>query len=182
MARTRKADIEQRPFILRDNPAEVSSRSPRGKAMQSKDPSYIGYTLSELRKAVKMPRVTSNSELVERIDSYLQLCENRSILPTVEEISLYCGYSPATWRDWRTGRNGFSDTVQYGSTSTIVKRYSAVLAALDQAAVHAGDLNPVWAIFRLCNYHPTEYTQRNTLTVNAAPVEEQHIMTLSEIE
>lgn len=71
MARTRKADIEQRPFVLHDDPSQVSSRSPRGKAMQSKDASYIGYTLSELRKAVRMPRVTSNAELVDRIDSYL---------------------------------------------------------------------------------------------------------------
>lgn len=95
------------------------------------DPSkreYAGNLLLALSDAYRMEPVRSNRELAERIEDYFRFCGERQILPTMEGMALYCGFSRQTFNDWLHDRNhGFADRFLGFSTSDIVKKASTFL-------------------------------------------------------
>lgn len=163
MARTKQHENNQKPFVLRDNKTKpidslkgVPPWSQRDAIIMSSDEnrSFSSKTIAELRKSWVMPRVQSNHELVERIDQYFELVQNREVPPTIEELSLYCGYTYWTIRDWESGANkGFSDVESGLTTSNIVKRTKEFLHAYDAIMAASGKMNFLSYCFRSKNYY-----------------------------
>ena len=157
MARTRKHDSEQKAFTLPDTdtrPTSLRGIPPQnqGAAQIMGDPSkreYAGVVLTALTDSFKMKPVQSNAELAERMEDYLRFIAERQVLPTLEGMALYCGYSRDTFKDWRLGRNkGFRDEGAGFTTSTLVKRAIAVLESFDADMAMSGKVTPVTYIFR----------------------------------
>ena len=117
------------------------------------DPSkreYAGNLLNALAKAYAMRPVQSNRELAERIEDYILYCSDNQVLPTVEGLALYCGYSRSTFFDWRSGRNhGFRDEPEPGlTTSALVEKAYTLLQSFDADMAMNGRVSPVGYIFR----------------------------------
>lgn len=181
MARTKKNDTLQKPFVMPDTETKpiksLHSMSPsvRGNREIMADDDkrdYAAKLLSNLSGMILMPKVESNHELVKRIDEYLTLCSDQRIPPTWEGVGLYCGYSRATLWDWMTGKNkGFKDEVGSGLlTADVIKRAREILAAFDGTMAIAGKINPVAYIYRSSNF----YGMVNKQTVAVEPMLEEH--------
>lgn len=113
------------------------------------DKALLQKILREAYEAYKMPRVKSDEELIERLDSYFCRCAEKGITPCVEEMVTYTGYSHSTVIDWEKGRSkGFSP-----NTSQIIKKAKDFLKIFDAKMVMAGKLNVVAYIFRAKNYY-----------------------------
>lgn len=158
MARTRKQDNNVRPFVPPDMETKPLT-SLRGIPPQNRanaevmsDPTkreYAGNLLHALAMSFKMKPVQSNQELAERIEDYIQYCSECQILPTMEGLALYCGYSRSTLFDWKSGRNhGFNDTVSGFTTSALVEKAYTILQAFDADMAMNAKVSPVSYIFR----------------------------------
>lgn len=128
---------------------------------------FAAQVIGELRKSWIQPKVNSNRELVERIDQYFAMIEEREVPPTVEEMALYCGYTASTLQDWQSGRNqGFKDEPEPGLTSsTIIKKAKEFLHAFDAIMAETGKMNFLTYCFRSRNY----YGMVNETVVTVAP-------------
>lgn len=175
MAKTRKSEALQRPFIEPDTttrPVRSMRSVPpqnRGTAviMSSDDNrQYAANVLQNISGFIKMPRVASNAELMARIQDYFDYCVGRQVVPTWEALGLYCGYTRSTLFDWSTGRRkGFSDLEAGLTTADIIQKAREILAAFDATMVAAGKMPAVPYIFRGCNY----YSLQNKTTVDFEP-------------
>lgn len=172
MAKTRKSEDQQHPFVEPDT-ATRPLRSMRSVPPQNRSTAVIMSTdenrqfaagvLRNISGFMKMPRVTSNAELVERIQAYFDYCISRQVPPTWEALGLYCGYTRAALFDWSTGRRkGFSDLVSDQTTADIIQKAREILATFDATMVVSGKMPPVPYIFRGCNY----YSLQNKTTVD----------------
>lgn len=113
------------------------------------DRELVRKLLNETLVAYRQERVKSDNELIQRIDDYFQHCGLDGVTPTVEEMSLYTGYTSATLYDWEVGRNkGFS-----AETSTIIKKAKEVLKTFDAKLVISGKMNFLAYCFRAKNYY-----------------------------
>lgn len=113
------------------------------------DPSMVSDMLTQVYRAYKMPRVTSDDELMERIDQYITDCCDRGTYPTVEELALYTGYSIATLLDWEHERTrGLGN-----QTSRIIKRAKEIIKSLDAKMVLQGNIDIAAYCFRAKNYY-----------------------------
>ncbi len=113
------------------------------------DKALVGKLLREVYVAYKQEKVKSDDELRDRINEYFEWCGRENIIPTVEEMSLYTGFTSATLWDWENGRNkGFSS-----ETSEIIKNAKEFLKSFDAKLVIAGKLNFLAYCFRAKNYY-----------------------------
>lgn len=113
------------------------------------DKALVGKLLREVYVAYKQEKVKSDDELRDRINEYFEWCGRDNIIPTVEEMSLYTGYTSSTLWDWENGRNkGFSS-----ETSAIIKNAKEFLKSFDAKLVIAGKLNFLAYCFRAKNYY-----------------------------
>lgn len=128
--------------------------------------SLVGQVLGEYRKAFLMPKVNSNSELIDRLDKFFEMAEQRQIPPTIQEMALYCGYTSSTFKDWRDGRNkGFPD--EGGATpptSAIVKKAVEILHGMDMVLTQSGKINPVAYIWKAKNWYGERDVQEIVVT------------------
>lgn len=116
--------------------------------------------LRDTLNAYKQTRVRSDEELEQRLSDYFTYCAANDIIPTVEEMCLYTGYSAFTVHDWETGRRkGFSP-----ETAQIIKKAKSFLAVFDAKMVITGKLNPVAYIFRAKNYYGMKDQQDITVS------------------
>lgn len=143
------------------------------KTALAKDSAFVGKLVKEVYVAYKQPKVNSNAELAERLDKYFKYCAENNIVPTVEEMCLYTGYSIQTVWDWEKGRtHPFDEGELNVSTSEIIKNAKSFMRAFDAKLVQAGKLNPVTYIFRAKNYYgmtdkqEVEVTKTNQLGDN----------------
>ena len=160
MARPKKYEESVREFKFYEDDLTKTKGGPpqvRGRREVVKNPearSLVGMALGEFRKALKMPKVNSNAELLQRIDEYFNMAQDRQMPPTVEELSLYCGYTPATLWDWKMGRNkGFSDMESGFTTSEIVQKSLEVLHGTDVVLAASGKMHPTVYIWRGKNWY-----------------------------
>lgn len=161
MARTKTHDENQKSIVWLDDSVKPVPKGPpqvRGRQQIINDPAareYGANVLSDLRKAMRMPHVNSNQELMGRIDRYFDIVQNRRVPPSVEEMALYCGYSVATLNDWKTGKNhGFSDRPEPGlTTSEIIKKAFDLIHAYHANMAQIGQENTLVYIFRAKCYH-----------------------------
>ena len=128
--------------------------------------SVIGEAILAGRKAIRMRPVTSNEEFLKRIDDYFEMAQGRSLPPTVEEMSLYCGYTSATFRDWAAGRRkGFDDEPEPGmTTAAIAKKAIEMMHNVDAVMAETVMKNPAAYIFRSKNYYGMADRQEITIT------------------
>lgn len=113
------------------------------------DKEMITRLLGELRSARKHERVYNDDDLEKALDQYFDECQQNGVIPTVEEMYLYIGYTRRWGNDIRNGRyGGFSPrTVQ------ILERVHEMLAAFDAKLVMTGKVHPTNYIFRSKNFH-----------------------------
>lgn len=143
------------------------------KTALAKDSALVGKLVKEVYVAYKQPKVKSNAELAERLDKYFKYCAENNIVPTVEEMCLYTGYSVQAVWDWEKGRRRpFDDGELNITTAEIIKNAKSFMRAFDAKLVQAGKLNPVTYIFRAKNYYgmtdkqEVEVTKTNQLGDN----------------
>lgn len=123
--------------------------------------------LTETLTAYRKEKVHSDEELIERLDEYFKYCSTNSIIPTVEEMCLYTGYSIKTIWDWENGnRGGFSS-----ATAEIIKKAKDFLKTFDAKLVISGQLNFLAYCFRAKNYYGMADRQEVVLTPNNNPLD-----------
>ena len=128
--------------------------------------SLVGQILGEYRKAFMMPKVNSNAELIERLDNFFSMAQERQIPPTIQEMALYCGYTAQTLNDWKTGRNkGFCDSDNLTpSTAIIIKKAIEILHGMDMVLTQSGKINPVAYIWKAKNWYGERDVQEIVVT------------------
>lgn len=108
-----------------------------------------GKLLQETLQAYKKQKVNSEQELLQRLDEYFTHCANGGIIPTVEEMALYCGYSVKGF--WELERG---NSMRLGlNASEIIKKAKGFLQAFDAKLVICGQLNFLTYCFRAKNYY-----------------------------
>lgn len=119
------------------------------KQMMADCPELVGKVMQEALRAYRQPKVRSDEELIERLDGYFEYCATEDVVPTVEEMAAYTGYSISTVWDWELGRNkGFSP-----KTSEIIKKAKDILKIFDAKMVLAGKIPFLAYCFRSKNYY-----------------------------
>ena len=128
--------------------------------------SIVGQAILAGVQAMAMRPVQSNAELEERLADYFQMAAQREIPPTVEEMSLYCGYTYDTIRDWQVCRNkGFDDAPYPGATtSNTIKKALNLMHQIDAVLTESGKLNTVAYIFRSKNFYGMQDKQEISIT------------------
>lgn len=108
-----------------------------------------GQLLQETLTAYKQPKVKSEQELIQRLDDYFTYCANNSVIPTVEEMSLYLGYSvKGIWEIERKNSMALGP-----NASEIIKKAKAFMQTFDAKFVICGQLNFLTYCFRAKNYY-----------------------------
>ena len=121
----------------------------RGFGENAEDKILVTRLLSEAFDAYSQPKVKSDEELAERLNTYFKHCAETGQIPTVEEMAHYTGYTQSTVWDWEVGRNkGFSS-----QTAEIIKRAKEYLKTFDAKLVVSGKVNPIVYFFRAKNYY-----------------------------
>lgn len=130
--------------------------------------SLLSETVSAVRRALKMRPVQSNADLIQRIDEYMSIIEDRRVPPTMEEFGLYLGYTSAWVLDVIDGVNfGFPDAPYPGcSTSILLKQAVEALHAMDAVQVMRKMSDNVSYIFRSKNYYGMRDTKETAVNVN----------------
>lgn len=129
----------------------------------------VGTALGEFRKALRMPKVNSNAELLERIDEYFAMAQQREMPPTVEELALYCGFVPNYLWDLRMGRRkGFQDTESGFTTAEIVQKAIEVLHGTDVVLAATNRMNAAVYIWRGKNWYGEKDVQEINIQSNDA--------------
>ena len=164
---------------------EPDNRTPQGRARQqimSNDSArmLMAESINNARRAAKNPRVTSNRELEERIDQYFQMAADRMMPPTIEELSLFCGYTSSTLNAWKLGKIvPFHDGEEVGVTTIdIIKKAYEIMHSVDAVLTETGKLGAIPYIFRAKNYYGLTDKQEVTITPNV----EQRTMSREQIE
>ena len=138
----------------------VQSRA--GMIVTQDDRDFVSELLMETLEAYRMPKVTSDDELIQRLDEYFKRCGSRGIVPTIEELILYCGYTNSWMYDITSGRSkGFSP-----QTSFILKKAKHFMHSLDTKLVESGKLNFLAYCFRAKNYYGMTDKSEVVLTPN----------------
>lgn len=128
--------------------------------------SVIGEAILAGRKAIRMSPIQNNAEFMQRIDDYFEMAQGRSLPPTVEEMSLYCGYTSQSLRDWASGRKkGFDDEPFPGCTTALIaKKAIEMMHNVDAVMAETVMKNPAAYIFRSKNYYGMVEKQEITVT------------------
>lgn len=133
-----------------------------GVIQTEEDRQFVSTLLHEVLTEYRQPKVRSDQELQERLDSYFKRCADSGQLPTVEEMCMSTGYSDAMIWDMETGRRkGFSP-----ETADIIKKAKAFLKTFDAKLVVTGKMNFLAYCFRAKNYYGMSDKQEYVLTPN----------------
>lgn len=126
------------------------------------DRAVIKRLLGETRLAYKMPGVKSDAELEERLDNYFERCVEYGIIPTVEEMCLYIGYTRNWVSEIRIGKKpGFSP-----DTKRLLNAAMEFMATIDAKMVMTGKVRDAVYIFRGKNYHGMKDQQDVTISTD----------------
>ena len=153
----RKAEEEAEKPARRSNGPMVLGvgQSPEDREMVSK-------LLKEAIVAYKMPKPKDDAELEKRIEDYFVYCGEQGVIPTVEEICMYIGYSKEWVYKTRTGsRPGYSPR-----TKDILNRMLEVMAVMDAKLAMTGKIRDAVYIFRSKNFHGMKDQQEVVVGTN----------------
>ena len=184
MARTKLRDIpEGQDYVVLPEPKKSTLPNAKRRQEIMSNPetrTLMAEIINNVRVAFRKPRVTSNHELIERIDEYFEMAANRQMPATIEELSLFCGVTSTTLNEWKNGRHvPFHDGEETGlTTSSIVKKAVEMMHSVDAALAEAGKINTIAYVFRSKNYYGMTDKQEVVVTPNT----EQTSMTKEQIE
>jgi len=137
-------------------------------------PGEVSQMLSSIDTICKLPKVSTDEELRERINWYFEYCVNNDVRPGVEQLALACGCDRRTLWDWQVGnsRNG-------SRRGEIIREAKQRLASFHETLMLYGKINPITAIFIAKNHYG--YIDRTELSVvpSSNPLGDQ--MTADEI-
>lgn len=140
--------------------------------------------IKHCRLSTEMPDIdiTDPKQIKERMEWYINLCENDGIKPTVSGMCNALGISRKTLYRWEQGEYR-KDTHQY-----IVVKYKKFLEELWETQMVEGKINPITGIFIGKNHfgytdkQEIELAPKNPLgdTQNTAEVEQRYIESVAE--
>jgi len=185
--------ILDQKFVAQQLPPEKPKPEPKPETEKSKEPKTIKIkkkndissltfppTAEEEKKgaianAVKNARslfaqgmlkpVTSNKELLQRINSYFEECELNCQLPTIEKMFLGLGYTRQAVENWYAGNVG-TDRWVNKDTIEILERGKQVIAAIDSELVQLGKTKEISYVYRSKNF----YGMQDKTTTEIQPV------------
>lgn len=128
----------------------------------------LSETIASVRRALRMRPVQSNAELLERLEEYMAVIQDRRVPPTIEELSLYLGMTVQTLYDIRIGTNlGFPDQPYPGATTLkIIERVIDGLHSIDAVQAMKRQADNTTYIFRSKNYYGMKDTREQAINVN----------------
>ena len=130
---------------------------------------FLAEVIAAGRRALTKKPVLSNQELIDRIDEYLAIIQGRRVPPTIEEFSLYLGFTSATVMQMRDGINlGFRD-LPLGpemTTSKILERALDMLHQVDAIQSMKRMSDNTTYIFRSKNYYNMRDSRETAINVN----------------
>ena len=189
MARPHKYDYGPKPFkwpegkTIERPPDKVYNRLPPQKKKEvdimSSDANreHAADVLMAICEDLRMPKVNSDRELIDRSIEYFEKSSERKILPTVEGLMLYCGYDKDTVTKMIAGLFELPHDVPGDTTSSIAKKLRTALATYDGTLAMDGTVNTVAYIFRAKNYY--EMTNEDKVTISTP--QDQQFLTNEEI-
>lgn len=132
--------------------------------------------LQETLNAYRKQKVKDEQELIQRLDEYFNHCANDGIIPTVEELALFCGYSVKGFWELEQG-----NSMRLGrNASEIIKKAKSFLQSFDAKLVICGQLNFLAYCFRAKNYYGMVDKHEVKVASNRDPLGER--MSLEELE
>ena len=100
----------------------------------------ISQIIQESYQFFNLPKVQTDEECAERLNSYFQLCAERGQIPTVEDMALALGTIRQTLWEWEQGSKG-------PVRRDMVKKAKEILAGIDAKLVSQGKIPQVTYIF-----------------------------------
>lgn len=128
----------------------------------------LSEVIAASRRALRMMPVNSNAELIDRIDEYFSIVQGRRVPPTIEEFSLYMGYSTQVIRAMAEGTNlGFPDIPYPGcTTKKLLERCIEALHAADAVQAMKRMSDSTTYIFRSKNYYGMRDNRETPIQIN----------------
>lgn len=114
--------------------------------LESVPPETVKNIVTSLRDLHDRGKPENDDEIQKRINEYFDFCENSSIRPGIESLSLALHVSRITLFNWSNG-SGCSRKCQ----ESIMTAKGFISAFLEQATMQ-GKLNPVSSIFLMKNW------------------------------
>ncbi len=109
-------------------------------------PETVKNIVTSLRDLYNKGKPQTDAEIQSRIDEYFDFCENSSIRPGIESLSLALHISRVTLFNWSNG-NGCTRACQES-----VRTAKGFISAFIEQATMQGKLNPVSSIFYFKNW------------------------------
>ena len=106
--------------------------------------------LQSIRAKTKRDPVKTAAELEERIAEYFQICIDEGTIPTVEEMSNYCGLSRMALWNWEHGIK--LDSIGHDA-QRVVQQAKQTLAAFDAQLAINGAIPVALYTFRAKNFY-----------------------------
>ena len=142
--------------------------SRRGFGESAEDKVLVSRLMGETLHSWRKPKVTSDEELVARLDEFFHECAEQGKIPTMEEMEICTGYSHGGLSDIRNGKNrGFSP-----ETKNILRRAQEFMKTFDAKLVLTGEVNPILYFFRAKNYYGMADKQEITVTTSENRMQE----------
>ena len=153
----RRDELKKKGITMRPNFPQVI-----GFGGSPEDKEMIAKIIGEVRMSFEMPMPKNDDELEQRVVDYFELCERRQMIPTMEELSMYIGFSKEYVSDVRRGKtNGFSPR-----TKEICNRITAAMSAIDAKLAMTGRVRDAIYIFRSKNFYGMKDQQEVTFNAN----------------
>ena len=130
--------------------------------------------LDKILYEAKLPKVTSDEELAQRINEYFKRCVKANRMPTVEEAFLCTGYSPEYLKSVRRGGLNGAKAIFTERAMEIMARTVEIIKAYDARMVMEGKIPQIPYIFRAKNYYNLQDKVEHEFTVNTAPETEMN--------
>lgn len=146
--------MEEKKTVTKNNSRKQSTAVSKPKNTKVATPqndesrAMVSQLLSEVAVAARMPKVRSDDELAQRFEQYFDHCASNGIVPTIEEMYLYTGYSIGSVTNWLEGKHGFSQ-----HTASIVRRARDFVQASDAKLAISGKIDKILYIFRGKNFY-----------------------------
>ena len=98
--------MEEKKTVTKNNSRKQSTAVSKPKNTKVATPqndesrAMVSQLLSEVSVAARMPKVRNDEELALRFEQYFAYCSANGIIPTIEEMYLYTGYSIGSVNNW----------------------------------------------------------------------------------
>ena len=130
------------------------------------------------RALMKFKRITDRNDfdlMSARVDSYLELCEQHEILPTVAGLALAFGIDRVTLWDWISEARG---TIKNQEVVNLLKTVYASINTQYEELLTQGKMIPVSAFFLMQNNHG--YKQQTDHVITAKQDDQETVSDITD--